>query len=91
MKPSVIPGSDCAAKVILTGSPTSKFKPGDRVSPNFALDHLYGAPTEAIRATGLGAGVDGVLGEYRVFPEHVSMFYFHVISSLRSSKGEGGQ
>ncbi|KAF8957839.1 NAD-P-binding protein [Flammula alnicola] len=69
-KPSVIPGSDCAAKVILTGSPTSKFKPGDRVSPNFALDHVYGPPTEATKATCLSGEIDGVLGEYRVFPEH---------------------
>ena len=71
-KPSVIPGSDCAAKIVLTGSATSKFKPGDRVSPNFALDHVYGAPTEATKATGLSGEIDGVLGEYRVFPEHVS-------------------
>jgi len=78
-KPSVIPGSDCAAKVILTGSSKSKFKPGDRVSPNFALDHLYGPPNEAIKATGLSGGVDGVLGEYRVFPEHVSI---HIIRDL---------
>jgi len=78
-KPSVIPGSDCAAKVILTGSSKSKFKPGDRVSPNFALDHLYGPPTEAIKATGLSGGVDGVLGEYRVFPEHVTRFSIHII------------
>ncbi|KJA16713.1 hypothetical protein HYPSUDRAFT_47087 [Hypholoma sublateritium FD-334 SS-4] len=69
-KPSVIPGSDCAAKIVLTGSATSKFKPGDRVSPNFALDHVYGPPTEATKATGLSGEIDGVLGEYRVFPEH---------------------
>jgi len=91
MKPSVIPGSDCAAKVILTGSSTSKFKPGDRVSPNFALDHLYGAPTEATKATCLSARVDGVLGEYRVFPEHVSMLSVHIIRFSKSSRGEGGQ
>ena len=78
-KPSVIPGSDCAAKVILTGSSTSKFKPGDRVSPNFALDHLYGAPTVATKSTGLSGEVDGVLGEYRVFPEYVSKFSIHII------------
>ena len=88
-KPSVIPGSDCAAKVILTGSSTSKFKPGDRVSPNFALDHIYGAPTEATKASGLSGEVDGVLGEYRVFPEHVSRFWIHIIRSYsKSSRGE---
>jgi len=83
MKPSVIPGSDCAGKVILTGSSTSKFKPGDRVSANFALDHVYGLPTEATKATCLSARVDGVLGEYRVFPEHVSRFSIHIIRILQ--------
>ena len=77
-KPSVIPGSDCAAKIILTGSSTSKFKPEDRVSPNSTLDHVYGAPSKVVKAIGLSGKVDGVWGEYRVFPENVSRFFIRV-------------
>jgi hypothetical protein len=56
------------------------------MSPNFALDHVYGAPAQATKATGLGGMVDGVLGEYMVFPEHVSKFWIHIIRSSKSSK-----
>lgn len=86
-KPSVIPGSDCAAKIVLIGSATSKFKPGDRVSPNFALDHIYGPPTEATKATGLSGEIDGVLGEYRVFPEHVSRDISFIHKRVGSTEG----
>jgi hypothetical protein len=62
------------------------------VSPSFALDHIDGAPTAAIKASGLSGEVDGVLCEYRVFPVHVSRLWIHIIRSYsKSSREEGGK
>lgn len=60
-----------AGEVAAVGSAVTRFKREDRVCANFALDHVDGDPTPATKETCLGSGLDGVLAEYRVFPEHV--------------------
>lgn len=54
------------------GEDVKGWKVGDRVSPNFAIDHIHGDATEAIKNTGLGGQIDGVLREYINMPAHVS-------------------
>ncbi|KAH8112090.1 NAD-binding protein [Phellopilus nigrolimitatus] len=71
VKPNVIPGSDCAGEVLNVGGSVKGFKPGDRVSSNFAPSFQFGdVETEEERDGGLGGLVDGVLTEYRAFPAH---------------------
>ncbi|EIN05165.1 NAD(P)-binding protein [Punctularia strigosozonata HHB-11173 SS5] len=71
VKENVVPGSDCAGEIIAVGDSVTAWKKGDRVMPNFSIDHLFGlAPTPESKATGLGAPIDGVLTEYRVFPAY---------------------
>ncbi|KII83921.1 hypothetical protein PLICRDRAFT_46689 [Plicaturopsis crispa FD-325 SS-3] len=72
-KTNVIPTSDAAGEIVELGSDLAaagKWATGDRVCANFALDHVHGDTTEAIKKTALGAPVDGVLAEYRTFPVH---------------------
>ncbi|PCH34501.1 NAD(P)-binding protein [Wolfiporia cocos MD-104 SS10] len=69
-KENPVPGSDMAGEVIAVGDDVKGWKVGDRVCANFALDHIFGDVTDEIKATGLGAPVDGVLTEYRLFPAH---------------------
>lgn len=54
------------------GSNVTKWKTGDRVSPNFYPDNIFGAiPPEGV--PGFGAvDVQGVLSEFKVFKSHVS-------------------
>ncbi|KZT34173.1 NAD(P)-binding protein [Sistotremastrum suecicum HHB10207 ss-3] len=71
-KENVIPGSDMAGEIVALGSELSdgKWKVGDRVCANFALEHLHGPPTPETVKTALGAPIDGVLREYIAVPAH---------------------
>lgn len=46
-----------------------RFKVGDRVSPNFLVNHLTGEESEMIKA--LGGDVEGVFSEDVVFTENL--------------------
>jgi NADPH:quinone reductase-like Zn-dependent oxidoreductase len=70
-KTGVIPCSDGAGEIVAVGQDVKGWKVGDRVCPNFALDHVYGDVTEEIKNTGLGGQIDGVLREYINVPVHV--------------------
>lgn len=75
-----IPLSDGAGEVIETGSAVTRFKVGDRVSPNFFSDWLAGPINQTVKSSDLGGTIDGILREYAVFnersivriPEHLS-------------------
>lgn len=60
-----------AGEIIAVGEDVKGWKVGDRVSSNFAVDHIHGEATAEIKATGLGAPIDGVLTEYKIIPAHV--------------------
>lgn len=67
VKQDVVPGSDMAGEVLSVGSAVLGFKQGDRVTANFDQNHWYGAlPDERVILAG---SIDGVLQEYRIFPE----------------------
>lgn len=66
----VIPVSDGAGEVVSVGENVTAFQVGDRVAGTFFRDWVTGAPTEAQMNTGLGGGLDGMLAEYVVNPEH---------------------
>ena len=70
-KANVIPGSDLAGEIIAVGEEVKGWNIGERVSANFAVDHVFGELTDEIRATGLGGPIDGVLTEYKIVPAHV--------------------
>ncbi|KAH9852962.1 NAD-P-binding protein [Lenzites betulinus] len=72
-KANPVPCSDCAGEIVALGEDVraaGHWRVGDRVSSNFAVDHIFGEATEEIKATGLGAPIDGVLTEYKVLPVH---------------------
>ncbi|KAH9852963.1 NAD-P-binding protein [Lenzites betulinus] len=69
-KDNVVPGSDLAGEIIAVGSDVTHWRVGDRVSSNFATDHIFGDATPETKETGLGAPIDGVLTEYKVLPAH---------------------
>lgn len=66
----LIPVSDGAGIVEEVGAGASRFKSGDRVMNAFLPDWPGGEPNEARLSGAFGGLVDGVLTEYRVFPEH---------------------
>ncbi|SRR6056297_408769 len=65
----VVPLSDGAGEVVRVGPSVTRWKVGDRVSPNFVRDWIVGAPNDAILKSCLGGGIDGVLAESIVAPE----------------------
>lgn len=67
-----MPCSDGAGEVVAVGESVKKWKIGDRVSANFAIDHISGDTNPEIQGTALGGSIDGVLAEYQVFPDYVS-------------------
>lgn len=63
-EPDVVPLSCSAAEVVSVGDGVSRVKPGDRVTPIFALSWLSGPETTMDM---LGGPVDGVARQYAVF------------------------
>ena len=61
-----------AGEIVAVGEAVKDWNVGDRVSSNFALDHIFGDVTEEFMLSTLGAPIDGVLTEYKVLPAHVS-------------------
>lgn len=53
----LVPGSDMAGEVIQIGPEVTKWKVGDKVCPNFTLDHLFGDVNRQILGSALGGGV----------------------------------
>ncbi|KAH7882062.1 hypothetical protein F5I97DRAFT_1817745 [Phlebopus sp. FC_14] len=66
----IVPCSDGAGEIIAVGEDVKGWNIGDRVCPNFAIDHIHGDVTEEIKMTGLGGHIDGVLREYINVPVH---------------------
>lgn len=63
----LIPLSDGAGTVVAVGAEVTRWKAGDRVSPNFFPDWHGGAFSTAYHAKALGGGqTDGVLSDYIV-------------------------
>ncbi|KAG1732679.1 chaperonin 10-like protein [Suillus paluster] len=69
-KTDIIPCSDGAGEIVAVGQDVKGWKVGDRVCPNFAVNHIHGDVTEEIKLTGLGGHIDGVLREYINVPVH---------------------
>lgn len=65
-KDQVVPCSDAAGEVVKVGPSVQDFQVGDRVINCFNLNTPYGVARDT--STGYGAGSDGVLQEYKVFP-----------------------
>lgn len=63
-----------AGEVVAVGDQVRKWSRKDRVCANFSIDHLHGDPNDELRQAFLGFFIDGVLTEYREFPEHVRLF-----------------
>lgn len=62
--------SDMCAEVVAAGPNVSSWKTGDRVMSTFCQEHLTGQIKAHHMGSGLGLPLDGVLQDYRVFPEH---------------------
>lgn len=60
-----------AGEVVALGGGVTEWKVGDRVTSEFSLTRVHGETTLDNFNFGLGAPIDGVLSEYRHFPEQV--------------------
>jgi NADPH:quinone reductase-like Zn-dependent oxidoreductase len=65
-KSGQIVGSDAAGDVVAVGSKVKSVRKGARVTSTYFRDWVGGVPTAEKLDNSLGAGVDGVLGEYIV-------------------------
>lgn len=65
----LIPCSDGAGEVISVGEKVTAFKPGDKVAGLLAQAWGSGEPLKEYSRSTLGGPLEGVLSEYRVFPE----------------------
>lgn len=61
--------SDMCGEVIATGPGSSAWNKGDRVMGTFCQAHQKGQIKEHHMASGVGLPLEGVLQDYRVFPE----------------------
>ncbi len=66
----LVPLSDGAGEIVETGPDVTRWRAGDRVVGCFFADWQSGPPNAERLAANLGASVDGVACEYRVFSEH---------------------
>lgn len=60
-----------AGEIVALGEDVKGWNVGDRVSANFAPDHLYGEATPITIESHYGVPQPGVLTEYKAFPAHV--------------------
>ncbi|KAF7303451.1 Alcohol dehydrogenase superfamily protein [Mycena indigotica] len=68
---NVVPCSDMAGSIVAMGNEVKNWTVGDRVIANFHPDLLHeDAITLEMTKNILGSTVNGVLGEYRLFPAH---------------------
>jgi NADPH:quinone reductase-like Zn-dependent oxidoreductase len=65
----LIPLSDGAGEVVATGPGATRYKPGDRVMPNFMPVWVCGPPDDTKVRSALGGDVDGMLAEEVVITE----------------------
>ncbi|KAI9929373.1 hypothetical protein ASPWEDRAFT_112064 [Aspergillus wentii DTO 134E9] len=66
---ALVPGSDGAGIVEEVGEGVTEWKVGDRVLANFTQDHLAGRLNQHTLLTQLGGEIQGLLGEYFIFPK----------------------
>ncbi|CAD0014343.1 unnamed protein product [Aureobasidium pullulans] len=65
---ALVPGSDMCGTVVKAG-PGASLKEGQRVLSIFLQTHQTGQVQESDMASGMGLPLEGVLQEYRVFPD----------------------
>ncbi|TIA34468.1 zinc-binding dehydrogenase [Aureobasidium pullulans] len=65
---ALVPGSDMCGTVVKAG-PGASLKEGQRVLSVFLQTHQTGQVQESDMASGMGLPLEGVLQEYRVFPD----------------------
>lgn len=65
----LIPVSDGVGEVVAVGAGVTRVAVGDRVCPTFMQDWIGGEPDLRRITRTLGGPVDGVMADYRVFPE----------------------
>jgi NADPH:quinone reductase-like Zn-dependent oxidoreductase len=67
IKEGGIPCSDCAAEVVAIGSAVKKFAVGDKVAAICGIGDYE--DTDDLMTVAIGAGAEGVLGEYALFQD----------------------
>ncbi|KAH9931610.1 NAD-P-binding protein [Epithele typhae] len=70
LKENLVPGSDMAGDIVALGPEVTGWSVGERVSVNFAPDHIFGEASEETINSIMGGYSDGVLTEYKAVPAH---------------------
>ncbi|PBK61150.1 alcohol dehydrogenase superfamily protein [Armillaria solidipes] len=70
LRDNLVPCSDMAGEVVAIGVDVTRWKVGDRVCANPAMDYRDGEVSEDTMRAGLGGRQHGVLTTYRALPDH---------------------
>jgi NADPH:quinone reductase-like Zn-dependent oxidoreductase len=81
----LVPVSDGAGVIERVGPDVREFVSGDRVIGSFFESWIGGEPSEAKMRSALGGSVDGVLGEYRIFPTHALVRTPNYLSDIEAA------
>ncbi|KAJ5962194.1 hypothetical protein N7501_007135 [Penicillium viridicatum] len=66
---ALVPGSDGAGVVEEVGEGVTEWKVGDRILANFTQDHIVGRLNAQTLLSQLGGEIQGLSGEYFIFPK----------------------
>ncbi|KAH7107335.1 NAD(P)-binding protein [Auriculariales sp. MPI-PUGE-AT-0066] len=67
---ALTPACDCAGEVVAVGPGTDRWHVGNRVTSMVYVADISEGMRSSVMGTTMGAGVQGTLMEYRVFPAH---------------------
>jgi NADPH:quinone reductase-like Zn-dependent oxidoreductase len=84
-KKDVVPLSDGAGQVVAVGSAVTRVRKGDRVAVCCSADWVGGPVIPEYMSSSVGFGIDGLLTEYGLFPDHALVHLPEYISYMEAA------